>query len=76
MATAFPEAQVEVRATNEHRIGLKPLLKRVWTLLGQRPLAPVEPRYDWRYLVAFAHPAFDRTLWRPAFCRSSAHPTA
>lgn len=25
-------------------------------------MAPVEPRYDWRYLVAFAHPASGRTL--------------
>lgn len=63
MATAFPEAQVEVWATDEHRVGLKPILKRVWTLPGQRPLALVEPRYDWRYLVAFAHPASGRTLW-------------
>ncbi|MGZ3639396.1 MAG: IS630 family transposase [Ktedonobacterales bacterium] len=66
MATAFPEAQVEVWATDEHRIGLKPILKRVWTLPGQRPIAPVEPRYAWRYLVAFAHPASGRTLWQLA----------
>ncbi len=45
---------------------MKPLLKRVWTLPGQRPLAPVEPRYDWRYLVAFVHPASGRTLWHLA----------
>ncbi len=63
MATAFPEAQVEVWATDEQRVGLKPILKRVWTLPGQPPLAPVEPRYDWRYLVAFAHPGSGRTLW-------------
>jgi hypothetical protein len=66
VATAFPLAQVEVWTTDEHRIGLKPLLKRVWTLPGQRPLAPVEPRYNWRYLVAFAHPATGRTLWHLA----------
>jgi len=66
VATAFPEAQVEVWATDEHRIGLKPILKRVWTLPGQRPIAPVEPRYEWRYLVAFAHPASGRTLWHLA----------
>ncbi|MGZ3673548.1 MAG: IS630 family transposase [Ktedonobacterales bacterium] len=66
MATAFPEAQVEVWATDEHRIGLKPILKRVWTLPGKRPIAPFEPRYAWRYLVAFAHPASGRTLWQLA----------
>jgi hypothetical protein len=57
---------VELWATDEHRIGLKPLLKRVWTLPGQRPLAPVEPRYQWRYLVAFVHPTSGRTLWHLA----------
>ena len=66
MAAAFPQASVELWATDEHRIGLKPLLKRVWTLPGQRPLAPVEPRYDWRYLVAFVHPASGRTVWHLA----------
>ncbi len=66
MAEAFPAAQVELWATDEHRIGLKPILKRVWTLPGQRPLAPVEPRYEWRYLVAFAQPSSGRTLWQLA----------
>jgi transposase len=66
VALAFPQASVELWATDEHRLGRKPLLKRVWTLPGQRPLAPVEPRYDWRYLVAFVHPASGRTIWRLA----------
>jgi hypothetical protein len=66
VAAAFPKARVELWATDEHRIGLKPLLKRIWTLPGQRPLAPVEPRYDWRYLVAFVHPASGHTIWHLA----------
>jgi transposase len=57
---------VELWATDEHRLGLKPLLKRVWTLPGHRPLAPVAPRYEWRYLVAFVHPASGRTVWHLA----------
>jgi transposase len=39
VATAFPQATVEVWAVDEHRIGLKPLLRRVWLLPGQRPMA-------------------------------------
>jgi hypothetical protein len=35
------------------------------TLL-QRPLAPVQHRYDWRYLVGFVHPASGRTLFHLA----------
>src|SRR5258707_6739450 len=66
VATAFPQATVELWAVDEHRIGLKPILRRVWTLPGQRPLAPVEHRYAWRYLVGFVHPASGRTVWHLA----------
>jgi transposase len=66
MATAFPQATVELWAVDEHRIGLKPILKRVWTLPGQRPIAPVEHQYDWRYVVDFVHPASGRTVWHLA----------
>ena len=66
MATAFPHAQVELWAVDEHRIGLKPLLHKVWCFDGQRPLAPVQHRYDWRYLVGFVHPASGRTVFHLA----------
>jgi hypothetical protein len=45
---------------------LKPILRKVWTLPGQRPFAPVEHRYAWRYLVGFVHPASGRTVWHLA----------
>src|SRR5258708_2866341 len=32
VATAFPQATVELWAVDEHRIGLKPILRTVWTL--------------------------------------------
>src|SRR5262249_57385810 len=63
VATAFPNAQVEVWAMDEHRIGLKPLLRRVWAPVGQRPVALVRHRFRWRYLVSFVHPASGRTVW-------------
>ncbi len=66
VATAFPQATVELWAGDEHRIGLKPILRKVWTLPGQRPIAPVEHRYAWRYLVGFVHPASGRTVWHLA----------
>ncbi|HEV8193682.1 MAG TPA: winged helix-turn-helix domain-containing protein [Ktedonobacterales bacterium] len=50
VATAFPQATVALWAMDEHRIGLKPILRKVWTLPtypGQGPLAPVEHRYAW-----------------------------
>ncbi len=51
---------------DEHRIGLKPLLRHVWAPIGQRPLAPVRHRFAWRYLVGFVHPASGRTLFHLA----------
>jgi len=69
VATALPHARVEVwgvGATDEHRIGLKPLLGRVWAPIGQRPLALVQHRFAWRYLVGFVHPASGRTLFHLA----------
>ncbi|HKB46365.1 MAG TPA: IS630 family transposase, partial [Ktedonobacterales bacterium] len=56
-------AAVEVWATDEHRIGLKPLLRRVWAPKGQRPVVTIHPRYRWRYLAGYVHPASGRTQW-------------
>jgi hypothetical protein len=69
VAMAFPQATVELWAVDEHRIGLKPILHKAWTLptfqcrSPQRPSAPGEHRYEWRYLVGFAHPASGRTVF-------------
>jgi hypothetical protein len=35
-------------------------------LPGPRPLAPVEHRYEWRYVVGFVHPTSGPTVWRLA----------
>ena len=63
---AYPQAQIELWAVDEHRIGLKPILHKVWCFDGQRPLAPVQHRYAWRYLVGFVHPASGRTVFHLA----------
>ena len=51
---------------DEHRIGLKPIVRRVWAPRGQRPVVTVQPRYRWRYLAGFVHPASGRTQWHLA----------
>jgi transposase len=45
---------------------LKPILHKVWCFDGKRPLAPVQHRYDWRYLVGFVHPASGRSIFHLA----------
>jgi transposase len=66
VATAFPQARVELWAVDEHRIGLKSILHMVWCVNGQRLYAPVQHRYAWRYLVGFVHPSSGRTVFHLA----------
>jgi hypothetical protein len=63
VAAAHPGAAVEVWAMDEHRVGLQPILRRVWAPRGQRPVATVRPRYDWLYVYAFVRPATGDTYW-------------
>jgi hypothetical protein len=58
-----PGAAVEVWASDEHRIGLKPILRRVWAPRGRRRVVKIHPRYHWRSLCAYVHPASGRTQW-------------
>lgn len=54
---------VEVWAQDEARIGLKPILRRVWVLPGTKPLAHSWHKYEWLYVYAFVHPSSGRTEW-------------
>ncbi len=63
VSAEHPGAVVEVWATDEHRIGLKPILRRVWAPRGKRPVIAIHPRYRWRYLSGYVHPASGRTHW-------------
>src|SRR3954467_7713554 len=58
-----PDTPVEVWATDEHRIGLKPILRRVWAPRGQRPIALGHHRYKWLYVTAFVQPISGETFW-------------
>jgi hypothetical protein len=60
----YPEASVEGWATDEHRVGLKPIVGRVWARKGQRPIVRVQHRFQWRYVLAFVHPATGQTEWQ------------
>lgn len=58
-----PEAVVEVWAEDEHRVGLLPIERRVWSPIGERPVATVHPRYEWTYVWGFVEPVTGRTWW-------------
>jgi hypothetical protein len=60
---AYPEASLELWSQDEHRIGLKPILRRVWARKGSRVRAVVRQRYQWMYLYGFVEPQSGRTSW-------------
>ncbi len=62
-AAKHPGKPVEVFATDQRRIGLKPVTRRVWAPVGERPIAPGHHRFDGLYVTAFASPATGETFW-------------
>ena len=69
VATAFPHATVELwaRGTETNTAsGSSRSCTGSGRYPGQRLIAPVGHRYDWRYLVGFVHPATGRTVWHLA----------
>lgn len=62
-AAEHPERPVEVWATDEHRLGLKPICRRVWAPIGQRPIALGHHRYEWLYVTAFVAPRTGEVVW-------------
>ena len=59
----YPEAEIEVWAMDEHRLGLKPIQRRVWAQQGEQPIAAVKWRFQWLWLYGFVHPESGETYW-------------
>ena len=62
-AEQHPGKVVEAFATDERRIGLKPILRRVWAPKGERPRAPGHHRFEWLYVTAFVQPTSGEVFW-------------
>lgn len=58
-----PEAEIDLWFFDEHRVGLKPILRKVWSPIGERPIAMVNHRYEWLYVYGFVKPKTGETLW-------------
>lgn len=54
---------VEVWGFDEHRLGLKPILRRVWGLRSKGIVVSVHHRYQWLYLYAFVNPESGQSHW-------------
>ncbi len=53
----------ELWTMDEHRIGLQPIVRRMWVRQGKRPIITVHPRYQWCYLYGFVCPQHGETFW-------------
>jgi hypothetical protein len=60
---AHPTATVTLWAQDEHRLGLLPVIRRVWAPRGQRPTAQVERHYEWLYVYGFVRPSSGQSWW-------------
>ena len=60
---AYPASKVELWAQDEHRLGLEPILRKVWSLKGERPTVKVHQRYEWTYLYSFVRPNTGEVYW-------------
>jgi hypothetical protein len=52
-----PESDVEVWSMDEHRLGLKPVLRREWVDEFSNATAQVNWRFQWLWLYGFVHPS-------------------
>ena len=59
----YPDADVELWGEDEHRIGLQPMMQRVWTQQGETPVAIVNWKREWLWLYAFVQPKTGETYW-------------
>ncbi|GHO61212.1 hypothetical protein KSC_001040 [Ktedonobacter sp. SOSP1-52] len=60
---AHPHEQLELWAMDEHRIGLKPVIRRIWALASARPVIRIQQRYEWLYIYGFVHPQSEESQW-------------
>ena len=60
---AYPDAEVQLWAEDEARLGLKPVIRRVWAPVGKRPVARFKRGYKWTYLYGFVRPESGEVFW-------------
>ena len=58
-----PGAEVQLWAEDEARLGLKPVMRRVWAPVGTRPVVRFKRGYKWTYLYGFVRPESGEVYW-------------
>jgi len=63
LARSHPDKKVELWAEDEARLGLQPLVRRQWSLIGVRPVALQKRSYRWLYAFHFVRPSTGQGFW-------------
>ncbi len=58
-----PHALVELWSMDEHRLGLKPIQRRIWAEIGENLTADVNWKYQWLWLYGFVAPQSGETYF-------------
>ena len=58
-----PKAIVELWSMDEHRLGLKPIPRRIWAEIGENLTADVNWKYQWLWLYGFVAPQSGETYF-------------
>ena len=63
LGNQYPDKQLEIWGEDETRIGLLPIVRKVWAKRGCRRIAVSKPRYQWLYGFALVHPLSGENYW-------------
>lgn len=58
----YPLAQIEVWFFDAHRVGLKSILRKVWSPIGERPIALVQPRMSGYMFMDLLNPQPEKLI--------------
>ena len=59
----YPHADVQLWCEDEHRLGLKPIIRPIYVPEGCQPIAHINWKFEWLWLYAFVHPKTGETYW-------------
>jgi len=59
----YPESDVEVWSMDEHRLGLKPVLRKEWVDEYSNATAKINWKFQWLWLYGFVEPGTGETYW-------------
>lgn len=48
---------------DEHRVGLQPVIRRIWAKKGVPTVVSINPHYEWTWVYAFVNPQKGETYW-------------